>query len=195
MLYNQNQKKSVIYKKRIEMSKNLWLVIIFLIIQSCSDDDQPFDQIITKNGVDYFQSYENWLQFKEERGNSYYYHITFQSWTGNGNITEVRVKDDQVISRWYREVFVHASTGDRDTTDIYFEDSSRLNSNPEGAPPLTIDELYTECVEQYLEVDPKHNEIYFDTNQQGLMASCGFVPKACVDDCFQGIRLTAIAWE
>jgi hypothetical protein len=69
-----------------------------------------------------------------------------------------------------------------------------LGVHKNGALPVTVDELYSTCASEYLTVDAINNTIYFETELKGLMTLCGFVPKGCLDDCYNGVRINYFDW-
>ena len=146
------------------------------------------------SGISYLESLEKWNDLKERNGDSYVYQTALTSWAGFGSITEVRVEDGKVISRKYQSFSYNDMTGEREVTFSYSETASNLGSNQQGVAPWTVDEMYGTCVSQYLAVDENSNTIYFETETDGLMTLCGFVPNNCVDDCFQGVSITAFEW-
>jgi hypothetical protein len=69
-----------------------------------------------------------------------------------------------------------------------------LGSHDKGVSLLTIDDLYKSCASKYLIADSKNNTLYFDTELNGLMTLCGFVPNGCQDDCYQGVKINSFKW-
>tara|TARA_R110000851_G_scaffold279768_1_gene433063 strand:- start:472 stop:612 length:141 start_codon:yes stop_codon:yes gene_type:complete len=43
-------------------------------------------------------------------------------------------------------------------------------------------------------VDKEKNTLYFETEINGIMTLCGFVPNGCADDCYQGISIDSFEW-
>ena len=99
-----------------------------------------------------------------------------------------------MIARTYKGFSTDVQTGQRTITDSYTEVEGTLGSNENGASPMTIDELYNSCASDYLIVDKENNTLYFETETNGLMTLCGFVPNGCADDCFQGISINSFDW-
>jgi hypothetical protein len=58
----------------------------------------------------------------------------------------------------------------------------------------TFDNIYSTCLES-LNVsnrnDPNEYDLVFtvDTENHGLLESCGHIPKSCADDCFFGVLI------
>lgn len=65
------------------------------------------------------------------------------------------------------------------------------NTNTAAASPWDMDQVYS-WSRKLLKSDPARGKIYFETDHQGLIALCGYVPSNCMDDCFTGIRINRI---
>jgi len=184
------------------MKAYLSLIFAFtLIFTSCEkndDSDKNELSVLTslkgENGLSYNESLNKWTELKKDNGNSYIYQTTFLSWTGFGRTTELKIIEGKVTSRIYQEFSTDEQTGERVITDSYTENENDLGNHEKGAIPLTIDELYSSCAGDYLIVDEEKNTLYFETEINGLVALCGFVPDGCVDDCFQGISIDSFDW-
>ncbi|WMJ71727.1 hypothetical protein RCC89_00865 [Cytophagaceae bacterium ABcell3] len=146
-----------------------------------------------ESGTPYSDCIEKLNDLKSKNGNSYIYQTTFTSWSGYGSVTELKIKDGKVVSRVYQE-FITNESHEREIVDSYTETKSNLGSREKGAKPLTIDDLYHLCTSEYLTVDEEDNSVTFETELDGLMTLCGFSPVGCVDDCFRGIRISALKW-
>ncbi|WP_052825764.1 hypothetical protein [Neotamlana nanhaiensis] len=165
------------------MKKTL-IFLVLLCSLSCSNEEMK----------DYNESLRNWNSLKEDNGNSYKYTTSWGSWAGFGGKTTMTIQDNQVISRFYESFKIDGATGELTIIETFEETLETLNSNNAGSPPLTIDELYDSCLENYLKVNKNKNTIYFETNDFGLISTCGFVPDNCVDDCFTGFRIDSFEW-
>ena len=161
--------------------------VVTLILVSC-------ESIETKNKELFNSSYQQWENLKKLNGNSYKYITTFSSWTGYSAKTGIQVKDDIITSRECVVSNFNYETLSYDTIEHYTESANEIGIHEIGANPLTIDELYDTCAKEYLKVNTKNNTIYLETNQDGLLNLCGFVPEGCVDDCYFGIRIDTIMW-
>ena len=180
---------------------NILLACTFLLISCDSDDDATrIDNLSTltdlngETGLSYDESLSEWEALKNDNGKSYIYQTDIISFTGNGSTTEIKVIDNSVVSRIYQAFNINGETGERSITATYSENEAALGTNEEGAAPLTIDELYNSCASEYLIVDQENNTIYFQTEVNGLLTLCGFVPNNCADDCFSGVSIKAFDW-
>ncbi|MEL7122356.1 MAG: hypothetical protein AAFO07_23120 [Bacteroidota bacterium] len=180
--------------------QSVFLLFLILFVACEKSDDTIRIELSTltnlrgESGLSYLESLQKWNDLKDSNGKSYVYQTSFTSWAGFGSITEIRVEDGKVTSRKYQAFNYNDMTGEREVTFSYSETASKLGSNQQGTAPWTIDEWYNSCLSKYLVVDDKNNTIYFETEDNGLMTLCGFVPNNCVDDCFQGISINAFEW-
>jgi len=141
-------------------------------------------------GTAFENSQQAWSSAKAENNASYRYESEISSFTGYGELTVITVADDDVVRRRF------ASYEDLDfranRLEAWTEEANELGSHLNGGPVLTIDALYARCRAEILTVDPDENEIIFTVNQRGLLDKCTYVPKGCVDDCEEGVRISAI---
>ncbi|MGY5355583.1 hypothetical protein [Wenyingzhuangia sp. IMCC45467] len=54
-----------------------------------------------------------------------------------------------------------------------------------------MDEIYEKAKQDWL-IKRKEVLVYFETDNNGLISTCGYVPKNCMDDCFLGITIKSI---
>ncbi len=176
----------------------LGLTLIFTSCEKNDDSDKNEATIPSslkgENRLSYNESLNKWNELKKVNGNSYVYQTTFLSWTGFGSTTELKVVEGKVTTRNYREFNTDEQTGERVTTGSYTENENELGSHEKGAAPFTIDELYNSCARDYFVVDEENNTLHFETDVNGLMTLCGFVPNGCLDDCYQGISIESFDW-
>lgn len=162
----------------------LLLLSIALLITACKKDD------IAKKD-EFKASYQKFQDFKNLNSNSYTYVATSGSVFGYSSTTTITVIKGVVVGRDYKAYRLnddHQSVVDQSWT----EDKSSIGTHNQGQEALTLDEIYNKAKNEWLKVDKKANDIYFETNTDGLIASCGYVPKGCQDDCFNGITISSI---
>jgi hypothetical protein len=173
-------------------------ILMGMILMSCEkNSDDKLSALTTlkgESGLSYNESLTQWKELKNENGNSYMYQTTITSWTGFGSITELKVEEGIVTSRVYQAFETNETNGEREVFDSYTETKTDLGSHDEGAKPLTIDELYHSCASEFLSIDKENNTLYFETEVNGLMTLCGFVPDGCMDDCFRGVSINSFEW-
>lgn len=172
----------------MKTSKFLLLFLLIGLLSCKKDDDNKTTYL-----VNYKKSLNTWNELKAENGNSYTYKTTFISWVGGGSTTELKVENGKVTGRNYQQ-FIIDNAGQRTVIDSYTETELEVGTHEKGARPLTIDQLYSSCIGEYLVVDDKTNTIYFETDANGIMTSCGFVPDNCADDCFSGVTINGLNW-
>ena len=182
------------------MEKNynlLMLPFIFFVVLSCSMESVQENLLIEgEHGFNFRESKSQWDELKKRHGNSYEYSLKEQSWTGAGSETTMYVQKGKVVERHFVAYVISEEDGTKEITDSYKESSKKeVGTHNSGAPPLSIDDLYNTCVSQYLIADPDDNTVYFDTNEEGIIAICGYVPVGCADDCFTGFHISHFAWK
>ena len=183
---------------KVYLSLFFALTLTFILFEKNDDSNKNESSILTslkdKNILSYNESLNKWTELKIVNGNSYIYKTTFLSWAGFGSTTKLKIIDGKVKARVYKEFRADEQTGERIITDSYDENEYVLGSHEKGASPLTIDKLYSSCASDYLVVDKEKNTLYFETEINGLMTLCGFVPNGCADDCYQGISIDSFEW-
>ena len=181
------------------MEKNydlLMLLFLLLTFFSCSIEAVRENLLLEgEYGYNFRESKSQWDKLKREHGNSYEYTLMEQSWTGHGSETTMKVENGKVVARYFEAFIISDEDGSKKITDSYREESKKeIGSHEEGAPPLSIDDLYKTCLAEYLIFDPGANMVYFETTKDGIIALCGYVPTGCADDCFQGLKISYFSW-
>ena len=59
----------------------------------------------------------------------------------------------------------------------------------------SIDEMYHYCLNKLFSMSDEENTIYFGVDENGIINMYGFVPKNCVDDCFEGQYIQEFFWK
>ena len=72
------------------------------------------------------------------------------------------------------------------------ERGAELGSHPEAAPLATLDALYERCRSEVLTRDPDENRIYLEFDERGILETCVYSPRNCVDDCSFGVTLVDV---
>lgn len=169
------------------MSKHYFAFLIILIaFTGCKKDNSI-------SLTDYNKSYNAWLKYKNNAGNSYTYTNSWGSWAGFGAELKTNVQNGVVISRDYFSYRYDQVTKSNTTLKQWHEDAAHINTHPDDvADALTLDAVYAKAKNYWLKADTKTNDVYFEAKNSGLISSAGFVPKGCQDDCFNGITITSI---
>lgn len=179
----------------MKISTSFFSLLFLVFLLSCSTDDNN-SEITGSSGISYKDSKASWPELKKINGESYSYTTRFDSWTGFSNKTIITVQDGVVIKREYfaYETSVNPEGEVVEELDSYTETGEEIGTHERGFKPLLVEELYETCISEYLTVNEEENKIYFDTDEDGIISNCGFVPKGCVDDCFSGFRIDEFKW-
>ena len=138
------------------------------------------------------KSKQVWNTYKNSINNSYSYITYHSSVFGSYAETKIIVQDGTVIGRIFKAGVYLQNTSQLDVRESWTETISDLNTHTNGAKTLTLDDIYQKAPKEWLNVDAKMNHVYFTTDTNGFIASCGYVPKGCMDDCFSGVQIKAI---
>lgn len=172
--------------------KKIWIVALVTLMVSC---EKTVLTTFTGDGeFTFVESLFHWHNLKKENGNSYLYKTRFVSFSGYRSSTEIRVEDGIVTSRIFESYAQDYNTRESVLYESYTETGEELGTNQSGSDILTLDELYKACASQYLIAEPAENSLYFNTQADGVMTLCGYFPKGCQDDCFEGISLESFEW-
>lgn len=169
--------------------KNLLYIFIVLACVSCKKDPNYGAYADLEN------SRRAWTEYKTTINNSYSYISYSGSVFGFFSETTITVIGGKVTARTYKAGEYVQNTQGPPTEKInksWTEDSATLNSHTEGQPSLTLDEIYERAKTQYHSNNTPGNDFYFSKDASSLIASFGYVPKGCMDDCFNGLNIKSI---
>ena len=160
------------------------LVIMFV---SCDKDDLYYESAFER-------SYSEWLTFKKASDNSYRYTAIGGTWVGASWETTITVTDGEVTSRFFKMTASDELLAEIPEEDLeWTESGNELNShtNTPAAKTITLDEVYEKARNEWL---IKRDDIsaYFETNNNGMISTCGYIDNNCADDCFIGIDISHI---
>lgn len=169
---------------------------LLLFLGACNLVQFSLGRIKGDSGVSYNDSKVLWEELKATNGNSYNYTIRFLSFAGFGSNTTITVTDGLVTERHYEAFEQREENGGlvEEITETYTETGDEIGSHKDGAEPLTVDELYELCISKYLVVNQAQNTLYFNTSEEGVISTCGYVPDGCMDDCFIGFQMSHFEW-
>lgn len=163
----------------------LSLLLAVTLMTSCKKDTLSYPS-------DYAKSSQSWLDFKSSSANSYRYTVAVGSWVGTNAETTLTVNSGKVVARSY--VYT-APAQDRSSGFVvqeqWTENENSLNSHAYGAPIQTLDEVYEKAKTDWL-TKRTDADTYFEAKNNGMISSCGYIPRSCQDDCFVGITITNI---
>lgn len=148
------------------------------------------DTIAYRSAFD--KSEQAWLAFKASSGNSYDYLVASGSWTGYGTETLISVRGGIIIARHYvAKMPKNDGTNQFTVVEEWQEGAAQVGTHQKGATPQTLDEVYALAKTDWLLKRDKAKN-YFETNNNGMISSCGYTQELCADDCFTGITITSI---
>jgi len=164
-------------------------LLISTLISSCSSDD----------ALDYQNDFENskkaWVDFKDSSNNSYKYVVLGGSvFTTYGWETTITVSNGAIIERDFRytsgaEHFIPVDQ--LEWTENENEINSSEHEYTSATTALTLDEIYYKAKQEWL-IKRKDATTYFESENNGLISTCGYTKKNCLDDCFIGITIKSI---
>lgn len=159
------------------------LLLIGSLFASCKKD-MEYDS-------DFKKSNKAWVNFKVSSGNSYRYTITFGSWAGFSTETMITVRNGKVVGRSYILKENLPQGPGFVVKEEWVEDESTLNSHTNAAESMTLDVVYQKAKTDWL-LKRKDATTYFESKNNGMISSAGYVPNGCMDDCFRGIHIGLI---
>lgn len=162
------------------------LLLISSIISSCSsDDDFNYES-------DFENSHNAWLNFKDSTNNSYKYTVGSGTWAGSYQETTISVSNSVITQRYFKYTVTDGLSEDIPEEELeWTENENEIGTHQNGAKPITLDEIYEKAKQDWL-IKRKNTQTYFETENNGIISSCGYRDKNCVDDCFIGINIKRI---
>ncbi len=134
----------------------------------------PFAEALAK-------SLAAWRAARDAHGSNYAYTSKTASFTGTySQDTYIFAVGSLVAIEGERGVSV--TDGGKEVAE---RRSQALAELPE-TPARTMDDVYEYCRTEVLTKDPNANQVIFSTDARGILATCGYVPNGCMDDCFLG---------
>ena len=161
------------------------LLLIGSLLSSCNSEDlEHQDQFET--------SQKTWLNFKEYSNDSYKYTVTNSSWIGFSWETIITVKNGIVFQRDFEYTTTESLSTDIQPDELQWtETDSEIGTHENGAEPITLDEIYNKAQNDWL-IERNNATTYFETENNGMISTCGYVENGCADDCFIGIQINNI---
>ena len=164
------------------------LLSIASLVLSCESDDSLNYQ------NDFENSQEAWLNFKESSNNSYKYVIPGGTLSSPSWETTITVSNGVIIERDFKYTTGDLSLIPEDQLE-WTENESEINSSEHEDTAayyaLTLDDIYDKAEQEWL-IKRKDATTYFESNNNGLISSCGYVMNGCADSCFTGIGIKSI---
>jgi hypothetical protein len=170
--------------KNLIMKHIIYFLMVVLLV-SCKKDSVSYNNEFNKSA-------NAWKAYKASVNNTYSYISYYGSVFGGYTETKITVQNGVVTGRDYIIGTYPPNSKTLQVMKSWTEDSATLNTHTEGAVAITLDAIYAKAPEQWLNADPKNNDISFTTDNNGLITSCGYSPKNCMDDCFNGVFIKSI---
>lgn len=167
-------------------------ILAVALIAGCGDDspgeNPPDASPPDASGPDHqallAESLLTWQNMKAADDGTYQYTRTTSSFSGYRTSTALVVENDVVVRRTYE-----AFDADNVLVESFDEQGAEVGSNENGAPVLTIDELYESCRDDVLTRDTEQNQIVLTFHDSGIVRTCVYVPLDCADDCAMGVNI------
>jgi hypothetical protein len=157
------------------------LLVVAAALSGCGSDYNEIEQ------EQLGRSRDTWTAVKGSPSRHYRYADRNSSLTGASWETLVEVQANVVIRRTYTARDIAGVV-----TTTWTEEAAAVGTHTEGAPPLTVEEVYTACSSNVLSRNPAVNRITLTFHPDGVMQTCVYEPKNCQDDCAIGYRLSMI---
>jgi len=170
------------------MKNNYYFITLFFIaiaFYSCNSDDFEYQ--------DEFEiSQRVWLDFKESSNNSYKYTVVNSTWVGISWQTTITVENGLIIQRDFEYIATIGLPDDIPENELkWTEMGTEIGSHENGAEPLTLNEIYDKAQKDWLK-ESANTTTYFETENNGMISTCGYVEDNCADDCFIGVQISSI---
>ncbi len=161
------------------------LLVFGNIFYACNSDDLAYSS-------EYEKSKAVWLEFKSSSNNTYSYTVVNSSWVGIGSKTALSIQDGIITQRDFEYTFADGVPDDFHETELrWTETGVEIGTHEVGAEALTLDEVYARAESDWL-LERADATITFETANEGMISTCGYVPDGCADDCFRGIQISSI---
>lgn len=123
----------------------------------------------------------------------YHYAAVSSSFIGSKSTTTIEIAADQPVRRSLVAYGDGSSGTDGGPIDTWDETSAaEVGTHTDGLPALTVEQLFASC-ESSLAQDPTQNLLTLMVGTAGVPTACGYTPKNCIDDCYNGFRLSDFA--
>lgn len=174
--------------KKIRLMKNIGIFFALALFLMSWTSLNPFT---TMNGINekaYQKSLEAFEAGKTAHQNSYQFTLSFSSWSGYWQKTTMIVQEGKVVERQFESGHEY----EKKYNKTWKETGAKLGSHEDGHAPMTMDAVYEEA--QGWIKGSAENDYFFSTDATGIVTTAGFVPKECMDDCFEGYHVEGFAW-
>jgi hypothetical protein len=196
--------------KLVIMKKLFHFLFILILICGCSKDELQYQN-------DFDKSYNAFQKLKKETNNTYRYQTNIHSFYDGisreytfeivkGVVTKRSFKFTEIgnIKRpeigWTEEsarlAFKATDYTDEAIANLiskleWVEEKDQLGTMEAPLNIWTLDQVYDKAKEEWL-IKRANAQIYFETNNNGLISLAGYISNGCQDDCFTGIKIIKV---
>ena len=125
------------------------------------------------------KSHAAWEEARRRSGGNYSYEVRFYSFIGFQSVTTITATRGVISKREYRESFPPF-------LDIepqhYIEEGEDIGTNPRGAPPRTVEALYTNARSVLETTLEPFERLVFRLDERGLLRTCFYYDARIADD-------------
>ncbi|MEJ5962762.1 hypothetical protein [Pedobacter immunditicola] len=159
------------------------LLLMGALLTACEKSDIEYDN-------DFGNSHKAWLSFKQSSNNSYRYMVAQGSVFGSSTETVITIKNGKITQRHFKYTSLEGTVNLPAEMREWTENENEINTHnvPEA---LTLDQVYEKAKTDWL-LKRKDADTYFEAKNNGIISSCGYVEKGCMDDCFIGIHVAYV---
>ena len=168
----------------------LFVLCLTLVIVGCGKDEG------FEFSGDFERSYSALQDFKQKSGNSYEYHVHMSYFSGTHTNTTITVVFGKVVQRSFKQGQIEPGPSGEPAyviTNEWVENENEvgLHQGTGAASPINLDEVYYLAKNNFLK-KRDNVDFFFETDNAGMISTCGYVEKGCMDDCFRGISIASI---
>jgi hypothetical protein len=152
---------------------------------ACGDSDDGRDQAAL------IKSRAAWTAARDAAQGDYIYEVLRTTFIGGVYTTRISIAHNLVTKRAYQAALGGAGMENPVATD-WVETGVEVGTHLEGAPALTIDQLYNRCRDDVLAVNRSSNDITLLFRADGILDTCVYTPRGCQDDCATGVWVNTL---
>ncbi len=89
----------------------------------------------------------------------------------------------------FREKYTRSLEEELEWTEL--DNEIGVHTTTPASQAWTLDQIYV-WARHLMRKDPQAGRLYLETENQGMISLCGYVPVGCADACFEGIRIHRI---
>lgn len=161
----------------------LAILLISFLFAACKKDE---------NATKLDTSRKAWQAYKANINNSYSYKVYFGSVFGGYQETKISVQNGKVTERMFIKGNYPPNSPNLEVQSTWTEAGANIGTHKDGsADAITLDQVYAKAP-SLINVNREKNDIFVEIDSNGLISSCGYNEKGCMDDCFNGLLIKDI---